>query len=346
MPRLDSVALSNIHPTGFDVLASSPEREVRGAIATSPHTPIPVIDRLAEDRDPMVRRYALARTTNIAALTNATTPGREGLIASSAHSNPAAPVANLVAGLASKDRAVRLAAWCNPTTPLEPRLQLSASVATSITHVGGSLADQVVRAHALVLANPWMLDNPGRWDGNIRRALGAVYEASAEALQAILAAGSAGRSAAKAHPALNEDAGEQADLQVRVAAGSPAVDLELLADPVSDESIARLILQRTAPPPEPITIGHAVRRFGVRVLAGGRGDEHPVQHWSGTRLAAASWVAPVLGFMHQGFPQDVADIEAASAILGDSRPGWETFLSLLPSWHATAAEAAQVALHV
>jgi hypothetical protein len=347
MPCIESMALADITHIGFEVLAALPYRGIRTALAASTTTPTAIVDQLAHDHDPNVRRFALSHTSDRSALHAATLPGREGLIASSAHANPLSPVDHLVAGLSSLDRGVRLAAWCNPSTPLEKRATLSPQTATTITRVGGSLADQVVRAHALVLANPWMLEDPARWDGNIRRALAALPGASACSLNQILAAGASGRAAVKAHPALNPTLNLTAgEIEELVAAGSPAVDVELVKNPGYGIDVARAVLVRTEPEPEPIVIGLAVRRFGARVLVGVDDYRGPADTWSGTRFGAASWFAPALGFVTRGFQKDVREIEAASEILGSSRQAWETFVALLPSWHEGAVEAAYAATQV
>jgi hypothetical protein len=347
MPCIESMALADITHTGFEVLAALPSRGIRMALAASTTTPTVIVDQLVHDHDPGIRRFALARTSDRPALHAATLPGREGLIAVAAHANPLSPIDHLVAGLDSKDRGVRLAAWCNPSTPLEQRTTLSSQTATMITRVGGSLADQVVRAHALVLANPWMLEDPARWDGNIRRALAALPGASSAALNEILAAGASGRAAVKAHPALNPTLDlTSGEIDELVAAGSPAIDVELVKTPGNSIEVARAVLARTEPEPEPIVIGLAVRRFGARVLVGTTADSGPVDTWSGTRVGAASWFAPALGFVTRGFPKDVREIEAASEILGSSRQAWETFVALLPSWHEGAVDAAHAAVQV
>lgn len=347
MPCIESMALADITHTGFEVLAALPYREVRMALAASTTTPTVIVDQLAHDHDPHVRRFALAHTSDRSTVQTATAPGREGLLASSAHTNPLTPLDHLVAGLDSPDRGVKLAAWCNPSTPLEKRMTLSPQTATMITKVGGSLADQVVRAHALVLTNPWMLEDPARWDGNIRRALAALPGASAGSLNQILAAGASGRAAVKAHPSLNPTlnsaTGELGEL---VAAGSPAVDVALVSNPGNGIDVAQAVLARTEPEPEPIVIGLAVRRFGARVLASVNDDRGTADAWSGTRFGAAAWFAPALGFVTRGFRKDVREIEAASEILGSSRQAWETFVALLPSWHEGTVEAAYAATQV
>jgi hypothetical protein len=65
-------------------------------------------------------------------------------------------------------------------------------------------------------------------------------------------------------------------------------------------------------------------------------------HCSGTRYKAASWVAPIMGFLTFDMSLQWSGLRDAFARLGDDRSAWETFVSLLGgSWYGTPLEAAE-----
>jgi len=342
MPLI-TAAIAGVSRTGQEVLARASDRRVREALSSAPGTCVSVLDRLVDDRDPQVRRHALTRTSNVDALTKALAPGRRGLLAAAAASNPLASPEDLARAARSADRAVQLAARCNPATPVDVREDLDPETATSLVSVGGSLADRVIRAHRLVLSNPWMLAFPGKWDGLVRRAFAASMDLTVDHVKIILAVGSHGRRDLASHPACRPC--DFVDPVKRIEAGSPAVDLALMADPSTDFTVAAALLRRTEPEPEPIVIASAVRRFGPQVVVGSQ-DESPTLRWSNSRYDAAMWLEPVLGFVKFGDETAIPGMLEASSLLGEQSAAWETFFSLLPSWHQSAVEAASAALSV
>lgn len=340
---LVSAAIAGVSRTGQEVLARAADRRVREALASAPGTHVPVLDRLVGDRDPQVRRHALARTSDVDALSKALAPGRRGLLMASAASNPLASPEDLVRAASSSDRAVQLAARCNPSTPADVREDLDPQTAELLVSVGGSLADRVIRAHRLVLTNPWMLGSPGKWDGLVRRAFAASSELTIEQSKVVLAAGSHGRRDFAVHPAVRPL--ETSTPMGLISVGSPAVDLALLADPSTDLDSARVLMRRVEPEPEPVVIASAVRRFGPQVVVGSPEDS-PALRWSNSRFDAASWLEPVLGFVKLNDETVLPGMLEASSLLGEETAAWETFFSLLPSWHANVVDAASAALAV
>ena len=341
---LVSAAIAGVNRAGQEILARSTDPTVRSALSSSPATCQEVVDRLVKDRNPQVRRYALRRSTDTEALVKALEPGRRGLLTAAAAANPLAPIGLLREALASADRAVRLAAWCNPTTPEEDRRTLDSSAADLMVMVGGSLADQVIRAHHLVLSNPWMAENPRQWSGTVRRALAALSALTREQVEDLRSVSSHGRAPLGAHPALQDPSFLAGlDHAGRVALGSPAADLQMVADPLLGIDDLAEVLRRTEPEPEPIVIASAVRRFGPGILLEELGKNR-ADKWSGTRFDAASWSEPVIGFLQIGDGASIPGFQHASDMLGENISAWETFLSLLLSWHTSIPEAAATAL--
>lgn len=343
---LVSAAIAGVNRTGQEILSRSPFPGVRAALASSPDTAESVLDRLARDRAPEVRRYALRRTTAVDVLSTTLAPGRRGLLTAAAAANPLAPEHLLIEALASTDRAVRLAAWCNSSTPLAQRMTLDAATADELVCVGGSLADQVVRAHSLALANPWLSDTPKKWGGVLRRALAALPGLTREQVAELRSVSSHGRAALAAHPVMLQGGiPDLGDLSTRIGLGSPAVDLLTLGAEEVSCGDAALLLQRVEPEPEPIVIAAAVRRFGPKVLI----DvirSGAVTKWSSTRVSAAAWSEPVIGFVKNNDDQNLPAFQRSSEILGTSPQAWETFVSLLPSWHNLIEDAAQAAASI
>jgi hypothetical protein len=194
-----------------------------------------------------------------------------------------------------------------------------------------------------------MLEDAARWPGEIRRAFSGLPEASADVFAALRKVGRQGVTTAKRHPALCSDLSTRPlsswTLDELVLWGSPATDLYALEHPLLGiEHITGLL----SGVPEPHVIGRLINRFGAANVLGALQEslwpQHiSVQSWSGTRIKAATWVAPVLGYI-QPNANGYQDANRAAVMLGEDAQAWDTFLSLLPDWHGTYVNAASSAI--
>lgn len=332
------------------ILAKDRDTECRTALAASPHTDPGVLATLARDRTPGVRRFAFLRIDDLEMLSAELSRKKAGICTPYAARNQASPKDLLVRALASPNEQTALGAYVNPATPEDERRKLTPERAIEIVAVGGSNHDRVVRAHELTANNPWMLERAGDWDGNIRRALAGLPQATEEHLNAIVAAGRSGSVAVRRHPLRREEIGERpvgACTTLELARfGGAAFDMLALTRRDFDPEIARVVInRRNECEAEPHVIGRIVNRFGPEVL------EHDVIPavvlWSGTRFHAASWVAPVLGFLTFNMPVEWSSLQPAVESLGSDVNAWEMFLQLInESWQGTAEEAAEAAFNL
>ena len=352
-----TLAVTDIPCTGQRMLAQRGSREIRAALAASPLTTNSVIEYLVTDTDPGVRKFAFARTQDTKLLESVldTRPGHTQTIAAPhAARNTLVEPDTLIKSLRATHRGLALAAWCNPSTPEEARRTLTPERASELCRVGGSNHDHVVRSYELVANNRWMLEDATRWPGEIRRAFSGLPEASADVFAALRKVGRQGVTTAKRHPALCSDLSTRPlsswTLDELVRWGSPATDLYALEHPLLGLGDITGLLSGV---PEPHVIGRLINRFGAaNVLGtlqdqvrsiGNRFPDHPIQSWSGTRIKAATWVAPVLGYV-QPNANGYQDAHQAAAMLGEDAQAWDTFLSLLPDWHDTYVNAASSAI--
>lgn len=343
-----TLAVTDLPCTGQLLLAQRGSREIRSALAASTMVHQAVVEQLLTDDDRHVRKFAFARTNNISRLGSAIST-RPSECAPYAARNPLAPPDLLIKALRSAHRGLALAAWCNPSTPEGARRTLTPERASELCRVGGSNHDYVVRSYELVANNRWMLEDATRWPGEIRRAFSGLPEASADILAALRKVGRQGVTAAKRHPALCSDLSTRPlsswSLDELVLWGSPATDLYALEHPsLGLEHITGLLIGV----PEPHVIGRLVNRFGVANVLGVSQDplltqRTLAQSWSGTRIKAATWVAPVIGYTQPNITGH-QDAHQAAAMLGEDAQAWDTFLSLLPDWHSTYVNAACSAL--
>lgn len=332
------------------ILAKDRDKECRTALAASPYTDPSVLATLTRDRIPGVRRFAHLRTDDVEMLSSELSRGKAGISTPYAARNPLAPKELLVKALSSLNEQTALGAYVNPATPEDERRKLTPERAVEIVAVGGSNHDRVVRAHELAVNNPWMLERICEWDGNVRRALAGLPQATEEHLSAITAAGRSGSIAVRRHPIRRVDLRERpvgtfSALELSTFGGA-AFDMLALDHQDFGPATARMIINRRDEcEAEPHIIGRIVNRFGPEVL---EHDTIPaVVLWSGTRFHAAGWVAPVMEFLMFNMPIEWAALRPAVESLGADVGAWELFLQLIDeSWQGTAEEAAEAAFNL
>lgn len=324
-------------PTGVQLmLAREGDDELQRALAVSPFTADSVLDTLAETAAPHARRLALRRTTRGDLVNRSLSADAFPSGAAYAARNPLADPQLLAAGLRSTDRAVALSCYLNPRTPQRARRRITPRDATRVTDVGGSLADRVVRANELVLANPFMAHAAGRWDGTVRRALAGLPALTAEQAAQLRGAGRAGLATLARHP-VQSGFDTTGDLAACVAEASPALDMQLVDGANLDLSTALMLLQRR-PVPEPHVIARLVRRLGPSFLAAVTAADLAV-----SRITAATWAEPMIEFRHHALVALAASTAKVPAVLGDDEQLWRTYFTLLQDWHGDHAELAESA---
>jgi hypothetical protein len=309
-------------------------------LAVSRLTDISVIDELTEHEDPQVRRLAYRRTSRVD-LVNAALSG-EHFVSGAPHAarNVLADPDLLTENLTAADRALALACYCNENTPLAARMRMTPSRADELSEVGSNNAAKLVRSHALVDANRWMLADAGTYGPFVRRALAALPELTREQGDAIRAAGRAGATTLSRHPLYSGFDPYRSDVHSSIAMVSPTVDLILSGlDYLTEEQAASLLSRRVEP--EPYVIARIVARFGPFI--GGLTDSSVVQRWSDTRAEAAEWLEEPVAAMRLVYMQARDQMTEAVEILGTDAAAWSNFLSLLPGWSAGYSDAARAA---
>jgi hypothetical protein len=254
-----TIAAMRLPLVAQNVLASAGP-ECRSVLAASPHTDTGLLAALCRDRIPGIRRFAYLRTDDVDLLRDELSRPSAGLCTPYAARNPSAPADLLAHATRNPQVQTALGAYLNPSTPEDARRRLTPERATEITDVGGSNHDRVVRAHELVVNNPWMLDTPDAWDGNVRRALAGLPQATAEHLEIIRKVGRSGGSAVRRHPVLRAEFGQRSPQEwgthelARI--GGAAVDLMVLRRDDFDATAAMLVLGLgEKPEPEPTSSG-------------------------------------------------------------------------------------------
>jgi hypothetical protein len=332
------------------ILAKDRGTECRSALAASPFTDSSILATLTRDRVPGVRRFAFLRTDDIEALTSELSRGKPGISTPYAARNPLAPKELLTKALTSQNEQTSLGAYVNPATPEDDRRKLTPERATEIVAVGGSNHDRVVRAHELAANNPWMLERAGDWNGDVRRALAGLPQATEEHLKAITLAGRAGSVAVRRHPLrrteFNDRSVDAWSALELTTLGGPALDMLAMGRDDFDTEAARSIVNRRGDcEAEPHVIGRIINRFGPEAL---EYDTIPAMIlWSGTRFNAARWVAPIMGFLVFNMPVEWSSLRPAVESLGPDANAWEMFLQLIDeSWQGTADEASEAAFNL
>jgi hypothetical protein len=330
--RARVVALTSLPHAGQLQVARTTSAPVRRALAANPFTAGDIIDRLTADPDTTTARRAVARTHDpeIIARYAKKSPGTPA-----PYRNPNAPVALLTAALTSPVGAVRLAAMLNPSTPRDlVRQHLTLAEARDLTDVGSSLGERVVRAHELVIANPWMLDHAGAWTPNLRRALANLPQLAPEHAAEIRQAGWSGWESHKRHPIhLGHDLTRMTVAEL-LAAESCATDLELCRRPDLTLIAAHTVIRRETRPAEPHIIARLATRFGAAAVT----LPHQL---AGTRIRSAAWSAPIVAEAATVDDHTLTDAQHAVTHLGDDERAWEAFWALIPDWHLPLVELAR-----
>lgn len=353
--RLVPFALSDLPLIGQQTLAKSPYRIVREALAIAPNTHLDVVDNLGQHESGYERNAMLRRTRNVGMLTGIlrtaiAAGGREAGEHSdicSASRNPNAPGGLLTQMLRNVNKRAALEAYINPATPKKAKQQLTIGRAGALIETGETSEGQTIRANELVLANPWMLQNPTGWCGDIRRAFTNSPAATKSTLAAVRKTSHIN---IEKHPANRGIDIATLDVTALLQLECGAGDVLALAKPEFTETDAIYISNRDSLT-ETHIVGRIINRYGVVVaLTHNKKNIDRASNWN--REIATQWLAPLLawgspiGGVEQLTEEEYHDTQIAITLLGDNQQNWEAFTTLLPDWYGTSIEAATAVCNV
>jgi len=313
------------------------------AISSSPHLSDVVSKRLLETFVPSVNWRALRVVNDKELLTKTVREDSDQRVAS-ACANVHTPDYTLVEALTSKSSEAVLRVLCNPSTPLREKVEyLTPEIADRLVDVGSSMGHAVVRAGELVLQNPWMCEEPGRWSAPIRRAIASSPDATLKQLQCVRETSTVGLKFVKCHPAIL-DTKPLRDWALKDLAllGSPAADIFAIQNPNCTLDIARTIIARDDNNQvEPQVLARVLARFGLDAVS-----EITRSHFAGTRTGSAKWLQPaaeILGEIDDTFKDTVADLNEVRALLGTDIDQWSMFFDLRRNWKHSGTMLAKAA---
>jgi hypothetical protein len=315
------------------VMAQTQSVSVRTQLAAQSGTDLEVINFLARDPHVTVSSLALRHSNDLDLLIRHSQG--TGARACAAAANPLTPADSLAAILSGPRsiarRGVTLRALCNPSSP-EPdrRKHMEPEWVHALTRSHGNASQTLTQAFELVENNPWLAHTPERWSIAVRRAITCRPQMTAEQAQRITTAGFHRWESLTRHPVHTGVDVHSMSTPELVMVGGPATDLMALrrAD-VSEQDVHVMMCNPERPAPEPFVIARAMRSFGFSALASSS------LFFSGTRLAAATWCEPRLGWIYvyvSGLQSHIEQGSAIMEILGEDEQAWGSFLSLLRGW--------------
>jgi hypothetical protein len=339
--HLPVLALLDLPVEAQQLLARNSDVDARRALASSPHADPTVLDRLAADSDRITHHTALRRISDAGVLherlRRSSTCCRINVLR-----NPAVAPEILDEALVAPDKRERLAAYVNPSTPVQSRALLTPGKVHALVYVGEPIGETVVRSHEALLANRALLGRMTEFSPALRRAAFALADLSADEHGALRRLGRAGRYGGR-HPVTRDRQGaialsadELLDLR------SPAADLWLATSSGTDVGLARRIMTRKGHHVEPHIIARLIRRFGAGFI-----PAEAAWRISVTRLDSTAWADPAGWFFNHlvtakadGSYQELID---SLAVLGDDRQSWESYITLLPDWNGNLIDLASSA---
>lgn len=322
---------------------------LRAAIAIAPGTSLDVIDTLTREAEPFIRSAYLRRTRNLRPLKAIL---RKAYLRQDKHGDPSGdsvnacrnanvPIGLLIQMLKHPDANIALAAFCNPSTPESARRNLTPQQAGTLVGTGLTPGGQEVRANELVLANPWMLENPAiGWCGDIRRAFTNSPTATKSVL---LAVKDTNDIHIEKHPAYRGVDVTTLDVNALLGLETGVSDLIAINKPEFTETDAMHIINRASRVDGHIA-GRLINRYGIGMAQAY--DKRAEWH----EIISTMWLAPLLGWsktIHEPHHATVEDERQNALIsiklLDDNQHNWETLVDLLPNWHGTVLEAVKTA---
>lgn len=324
-----------------DHLADLDIPEVNHALAASPWITPMLASRFAASGDITACIRALPKCDDVDLLTAFLKTN--GLKAAYAARNPRLPSDELERSLKHSNDAVRLAGYCNPSTPLESRQQgLTKVTAHVLVNVAPTAAGDVIRGYELALANPWMLELSGEWSLPVHRGLTTLPEMTSDQYLAIRKAGYARWDSMKTHPAVTNDDPSRLSTRDLILVGACATDmLALTRDDLAPDDVP-LFVSKVRREPEPHILARLMDRFGPTLL----NSLSDRDRLSQTAYRAGAWSSPIVsyvGLFSHAWYSDVAD---AVSRLGENTTAWGLFTALAADASTGFAELADAAVSI
>lgn len=329
---LQLIAMTPLSENYQKIIATVGCEHTRKILANSSNTSVNVINSLLNDKNHIVRTHALRFTNDSDVLeTSLGATERKTLAVLKNHN---LPIGLGEKYLTSNNPEIRLAGFINPNVSLEEKQKLLTSESASfMVDKGGCLGDRVVKAHALVEANPTMVTSPTSWDLHIQRAILGMDNLNLETLAKLQK-----RISNKKYNHLKflVENKHQLSLHELARTGNPMSDLHLVKHPELTIGLAKVMLKGDRPYPEPHIIAKLVQRFNTGVLLN-------AGFISDTRIRTAAFLAPEVTYYNwlRGFKEHILEIPD---ILGENLMHWDNFNKLSVNWEKSAVELAHVAV--
>lgn len=357
------LCLSNIPLIGQQVLARHSDDMVRAMLAANPTTDVNIINRLVHDKDEIVARNVIARTTNINAITKSfedsnrfnnkdtadlpvwDVTGAEYLGVFVAR-NPAAPPELLEAALTDKRERIALTAYCNPSTPLDARRKLTPERAEQLLYHNKSLSRQEIWAFDLIANNRWMTKQAAIWDEPIRHAMTYQPDAGIKTLKTLYSL--LERRTVDRHPTYRAYRGWKKPRSIvtdLIAEGFEATDMQAIRHRKFTLTDVDAIFTRDRTyPPSAALLARLVGKYGLGTLLAATST---MTVWVEREAAVAGeWSTPAIHYLTSGGAGTNKDYQAVPeicALLGNNPQHWETFIGLIPHWHGSLIDAVKTA---
>jgi len=337
---MDSTYLPLLHlPMDVQlILANSEQSKRREVLACSNTTDVSALDTLINDDTRTIQHIALRLHNNPEILQERYLNGSDCCKAAVAR-NERTPLDILTHAANSVIQPLKLAAFVNPSTPVEAKERLDAAEAHKLTNVGSFLGAKVVRSHELLIQNRHLLDDLDALTPMLRRAALGLWDISMEQYEILRKAGRSKFSAS--HPLNHHENGASAmTFEALIELSNPAADLYLVEHPKMEPKHAQAILSRKGEDPEPHILGRILRRFGYQVIP----DSASGRLISGTRINSGSWSDPLVAHynmvMKAQTSSAITSLEEVVSILGNDVNVWINYLKLESGWVGTPRELA------
>lgn len=349
-------ACSSLPLTGQIALSNLNDERILNALTASPLTAVQVIDKICRDTKSgeASRARTYSRSTDSQQLAEVVAKYTETKIgdfsaesehiysdAENACRNPVTPADTLTQALQVRDATIALNAYLNPSTPEKERRKLTAERATAIISFGGP-AERTAHSHELVIANPWMLETPTKWDVHIQHGIIGSPAATCDTIKALNWPGVLHATDIR-NMEIVHDPNTTVDMLIETEWMGAHIQAINRPEFTSQHAMELLYGGRGI---EPHVVGRIINRYGIPVLFEcqlARDERHIDLVSGGQRGSAILWLAPVVEFVEYCASPAQDSIAKVCETLGDNMHNWEMFLGLLPHWHGYMREAAEAA---
>lgn len=334
--------LVNIPVAIQHIISNSESALRRHVLVNSPNTSLDVISKMVRDKNRLVQHSALMRVNNPTLLSDTYKTGSLCCVKAVVR-NTSTPTEILSSATRNSNDKVSLGAYCNPSTPIIDRLQLTTQKAWSLTNVGSFIGARVVRSYQIMDLNRHLLDDISLLSSMQRRAALSLPDLSLNQYNQIRDFGWS--KFRDSHPLHRSPDGAKALSVIELLSmNSPASDLWLADNCNSDLDTCRSVLKNRGNHfVEPQVIAKLLARYGSDVV-----PENSRTEISGTRSISAAWLNPLAIHFN-----DIAkakanrvlhDYQVVANTLSNNEEAWNSFLSLENQWDGNMLELAEASL--